>query len=93
MPDRKSMPADGDGRYKGAPDGVSGAPEDGAGVGISSRTDGGESGGGNYPNPHGGKNDPLPHVVEAGGRSFAVVEESGVAAAEAAGSDIGRRVP
>ncbi|MEO6580503.1 MAG: hypothetical protein ABIN83_05070 [Sphingomicrobium sp.] len=55
MSDKKQMPADGGGRFKGAPDGVSGAPDTGE-PGIShGRSSGGESGGGAYPNPHTGK--------------------------------------
>jgi hypothetical protein len=124
---RKSMPADGGGRRKGAPDGV-------AGEHVSGRSPAGESGGGAYHNAHSGQTDALPHgsqtqtrhysgpgaagadkgassnapntapdavpekplpppvadrpvrVVAADGGSFAVVEQSGVAAAEASGA-------
>lgn len=158
------MPASGDGRSKGAPDGVSGAPGKASAPaadnarGVHGRTEGGESGGANYHNPqtgkagatgqggatepgsghgsgfgdgpsgHGGQTQidyygsgqrgaggaaaqnavagssssghddaakaPPPtaerpsHQVTAQGRTFAVVEDSGIAAAEAAG-DLG----
>jgi hypothetical protein len=49
------MPADGGGRAKGMPDGVSGSPDTGEMGQASGRSAGGESGGGAYPNPHSGK--------------------------------------
>ncbi len=147
MSDTKPMPASGDARRKGAPDGVSGTPGGGraAGTGdagnVHGRSEGGESGGANYPNPqtgkdgssgesasgHGGQTemdyygsgqrgaggaaagnavagsddsrhntaeapapaaDRPPHQITALGRTFTVVEGSGIAAAEAAG-DLG----
>jgi hypothetical protein len=134
MSDKTPMPADGDGIDKGAPDGVSGAPNQGPGEGVHGRAPPGETGGGAYPNPHtdkdeagekthggqtemkyygsgqagsdgsagpnsvAGSNDPdhaneaklpepaverTPHTIHAQGRTFDVVEDSGVAAAEA----------
>lgn len=47
--------ASGDGVNKGAPDGVSAPPSGGEGANIQGRSDGGESGGGAYPNPKTGK--------------------------------------
>lgn len=51
----KPMPASGDAHSKGAPDGVSGTPTEGDGRSVHGRTEGGESGGANYLNPHTGK--------------------------------------
>ncbi|WP_419813740.1 hypothetical protein [Glacieibacterium sp.] len=136
MSGKTPVPVDGDGVNKGAPDGVSGAPEKGPGEGVHGRAPPGETGGGAYPNPHteesdddarekthggqtemkyygsgqagsdgsaapnaaAGSNDPghaseaklpepavdrQPHTIHAQGRTFQVVEGSGVAAAEA----------
>ena len=127
MTDKKEMPANGAGIAKGKPDGVSGSPDTGEMGQSHGRSQGGESGGGAYPNPHsdgdaghasfsggqgekayyGGNNpnattgppdllqgqDQEPartpasggHDVEVGGRTIQVVEESGVAVAEATG--------
>lgn len=134
MQNSRAKPGDGGSKHEGAADAVSTAPD--AGIAASGRTDEGESGGGNYPNPHTDRTRPLPHggqprvkhyggsgpasgdgkpssnaperpqgkdaprpqrapapaadraphAVEAGGQRFVVVEESGVAAAEAAGA-------
>ena len=51
MSDKVPMPVSGNPESKGAPDGVS----DVAGGDVHGRTEGGESGGGAYPNPHAGK--------------------------------------
>lgn len=161
MSDKIPLPASGDARSESAPDGVSGslaagrATEAGDARSVHGRTEGGESGGANYPSPqtgkagatgdggspgsgdrsgfgesasgHGGQTetdyygsgqrgaggaaagnavtgsdasshdtskapvpaaDRSPHQVTALGRTFTVVEGSGVAAAEAAG-DLG----
>jgi hypothetical protein len=60
MSDSKKMPVDGGGIAKGAPDGVSGAPDGGN---VHGRRAGGESGGGGYPNPH---DDPSPSGTDFG---------------------------
>lgn len=52
---KEAMPADGGGKHKGAPDGVAAAPGGDGERGVNGRTEGGESGGGAYPNPHTGK--------------------------------------
>jgi hypothetical protein len=48
------MPVDGSGEHKGEPDGVSASPADNDGANVHGRTEGGESGGGAYPNPYTG---------------------------------------
>jgi hypothetical protein len=52
---KTKMPVDGGGSHKGEPDGVSASPGEDRGANVHGRTDGGESGGGAYPNPHTGK--------------------------------------
>lgn len=52
MTDKTPMPVSGDPASKGMPDGVSAAPEGGN---VHGRSDGGESGGSAYPDPHRGK--------------------------------------
>lgn len=52
---KTETPVSGGGPLKGAPDGVSGPPSDDPAANIQGRTEGGESGGGAYPNPHTGK--------------------------------------
>lgn len=52
MPDKVRMPADGGGRAKGQPDGVSGSPDSGQDGRPHGRFAGGESAGGAYPNAH-----------------------------------------
>ena len=49
------MPVSGGDGREGAPDGVSAPPDTGRAADIQGRTDGGESGGGAYPNPQTGK--------------------------------------
>jgi hypothetical protein len=66
---KKDMPADGDGRAKGMPDGVSGSPETGEMGQASGRSAGGESGGGAYPNPHSGRDPTNNGLLGHGGQT------------------------
>lgn len=66
MTDKVPMPTPGDPASKGKPDGVSGAPDGGN---IHGRSDGGESGGGAYPNPHTGKKPQSGGFLSHGGQS------------------------
>ena len=55
MSDTVPTPVPGNPATKGAPDGVSDSPRGDDATGVHGRTEGGESGGGAYPNPHTGK--------------------------------------
>ena len=55
MSDKVQTPVPGNPGSKGAPDGVSDSPRGIDGADVHGRSEGGESGGGSYPNPHAGK--------------------------------------
>lgn len=55
MSDKVQTPVPGNPASKGSPDGVSDSPRGNDGADVHGRTEGGESEGGAYPNPHAGK--------------------------------------
>ena len=98
MSDKVQPPVPGNPASKGAPDGVSGAPRGGDGGDVHGRSDGGESGGGAYPNPHAGKTDTNTSFMAHGGQTDIayhgggqVGEDGGSAANGVTGSDGGDR--
>jgi hypothetical protein len=82
MTDKKPMPSPGNPASKGAPDGVAAAP---GGANIHGRSDGGESGGGSYPNPHTGKDSQGGGFFGHGGQSEIGYHGGGQAGGEGPG--------
>jgi len=64
-----TTPVSGGDAGKGAPDGVSAAPDAGGGAHVHGRTKGGESGGGAYPNPQTGKTGKNSGLMGHGGQT------------------------
>jgi hypothetical protein len=69
MSDKVQAPVPGDPASKGAPDGVSDSPGGGASSDVHGRSEGGESGGGAYPNPHAGKTETNTGFMAHGGQT------------------------
>ena len=69
MSDKVQTPVPGDPATKGAPDGVSGSPRGTDGADVHGRSEGGESGGGSYPNPHAGKTETNTGFMAHGGQT------------------------
>ena len=67
MSDKVQTPVPGNAASKGAPDGVSDTPR-GNGA-VQGRSEGGESGGGSYPNPHAGKTETNTGFMAHGGQT------------------------
>ena len=69
MSDKVHTPVPGDPASKGAPDGVSASPRGLDGADVHGRSEGGESGGGAYPNPHAGKTETNTGFMAHGGQT------------------------
>lgn len=69
MSDKVHTPVPGNPASKTAPDGVSGAPRANDGAGVHGRSEGGESNGGAYPNPHAGKTETNTGFMAHGGQT------------------------
>jgi len=91
-------PVPGNPASKGAPDGVSDSPRGKDGADVHGRSEGGESGGGSYPNPHAGKTETNTGFMAHGGQTDIAYhgggqagEDGGNAGNGVAGSDGGDR--
>lgn len=98
MTDTVPTPVPGDPATKGRPDGVSDPPRDDDATGVHGRTEGGESGGGAYPNPHTGKTPTDSGAMGHGGQTDIAYhgggqsgENGGSAPNGVTGSDTGTR--
>ena len=69
MSDKVQTPVPGDPATKGAPDGVSDSPRGHDDADVHGRSEGGESGGGAYPNPHAGKTETNTGFMAHGGQT------------------------
>jgi len=69
MSDKVHTPVPGNPASKGAPDGVSESPRSDTDGRVHGRSDGGESAGGAYPNPHEGKTDADTSPASQGGQT------------------------
>ena len=67
MSDKVHTPVSGNPASKGAPDGVSDSPR--GNDDVHGRSEGGESGGGSYPNPHAGKTETNTGFMAHGGQT------------------------
>lgn len=83
MTDKVPMPVPGNPATKGAPDGVSAATGSGN---VHGRSDGGESGGGAYPNPHTGKKPEGGGFLSHGGQTEIGYHGGGQAGNDGAGN-------
>ncbi|RKE53582.1 MULTISPECIES: hypothetical protein [unclassified Sphingomonas] len=96
MSDKVHTPVPGNPASKGAPDGVSDSPR--GNDDVHGRSEGGESGGGSYPNPHAGKTETNTGFMAHGGQTDIAYhgggqagEDGGNAGNGVAGSDGGDR--
>ena len=94
MSEKVQTPVPGNPESKGTPDGVSESPRGNEGAGVHGRSEGGESGGGSYPNPHAGKTETNTGFMAHGGQTNIAYhgggqagEEGGTAGNGVAGSD------
>jgi hypothetical protein len=69
MSDKVQTPVPGNPATKGTPDGVSDSPHGNGGAEVHGRSEGGESGGGAYPNPHAGKTETNTGFMAHGGQT------------------------
>lgn len=98
MSDKVQTPVPGNPGSKGAPDGVSDSPRGNDGADVHGRSEGGESGGGSYPNPHAGKTGTNTGFMAHGGQTDIAYhgggqagEDGGNAGNGVSGSDGGDR--
>ncbi len=96
MSDKVQTPVPGNPASKGAPDGISDSPR--GNDDVHGRSEGGESGGGSYPNPHAGKTETNTGFMAHGGQTDIAYhgggqagEHGGNAGNGVAGSDGGDR--
>ena len=87
MSEKVQAPVPGNPGSKGAPDGVSDSPRGGDGADVHGRSEGGESGGGSYPNPHAGKTDTNTGFMAHGGQTDIGYHGGGQAGTEGSETD------
>ncbi len=87
MRDKVQTPTPGNPASKGAPDGVSDAPR--GNDDVHGRSEGGKSGGGSYPNPHGGKTPTNTGFMAHGGQTDIAYHGGGQAGVDGASTDNG----